>query len=105
MTLRRRKPLKTARQRSTTLTKIGFTEKTNERRTISSIDRGYHDRPSNHRGGSVMKGYNTGKVVIGCNYQPKRSYMDDLGIFWQGYLLGQKKSLLERFRAFCGGEL
>ena len=51
-----------------------------------------------------MNGYNTGKVVIGCNYHPKRSYMDDLGIFWQGYLLGQKKSLLWRFRAFCGGE-
>lgn len=52
-----------------------------------------------------MKGYNTGKVVIGCNYQPKRSYMDDLSIFWQGYLIAKKKPLLERFRAFCGGEL
>ena len=89
-------------QNSMTLTKIGFLEKTNERRIF---DRGYHDRPSNHRGGSVMRGYNTGKVVIGLHYQPKRSYMDDLGIFWQGYLLGQKKSLLERLRDFCGGEL
>ena len=79
-------------------------EKTNERRITGSIGRGYYDRPSNHRGGPVMSGYNTGKVVIGCNYHPKRSYMDDLGIFWQGYLLGQKKSLLGRFRAFCGGE-
>ena len=79
-------------------------EKTNERRITGSIDCGYYDRPSNHRGGFIMNGYNTGKVVIGCNYQPKRSYMDDLGIFWQGYLLGQKKSLLGRFRAFCGGE-
>ena len=92
-------------QNSMTLTKIGFLEKTNERRTISSFDRGYHDRPSNYRGSSIMRGYNTGKVVIGLHYQPKRSYMDDLGIFWQGYLLGQKKSLLARFRAFCGGEL
>ena len=84
------------------MTKIGFLEKTNERRIFDS---GYYDPASNHRGGSVMRGYNTGKVIIGLHYQPKRSYMDDLGIFWQGYLLGQKKSLLERFRAFCGGEL
>ena len=52
-----------------------------------------------------MKGYNTGKVVIGLHYQPKRYYMDDLGIWWQGCLLGKKRSLLERFRACFGGEL
>ena len=52
-----------------------------------------------------MKGYNTGKVVIGCNYQPKRSYMDDLGIWWQGHLIAKKKSLLERFREFLQGEV
>lgn len=77
----------------------------NERFSKCSIDRGYYDRPRNHRGGFVMKGYNTGKVIIGLHYQPKRYYMDDLGIWWQGCLLGKKKSLLERFRAFCGGEL
>ena len=51
-----------------------------------------------------MRGYNTGKVVIGLHYQPKRSYMDDLGIFWQGHLLAQKKSLLDRLREFIQGE-
>jgi hypothetical protein len=51
-----------------------------------------------------MKGYNTGKVIIGCNYQPNRSYMDDLSIFWQGYLIAKKKSVLERFREFLQGE-
>jgi len=51
-----------------------------------------------------MRGYNTGKVVIGCNYQPKRYYMDDLGIWWQGHLIAKKKSILERFREFLQGE-
>jgi len=51
----------------------------------------------------MTQAYNTGKVKIGCNYQPKRYYMDDLGIWWQGRLIAKKKSLLERFREFCGG--
>lgn len=52
-----------------------------------------------------MKYYNTGKVKIGCHYQAKKSYMDDLSIFWQGHLIAKKKSLLERFRAFFDGGL
>jgi len=51
-----------------------------------------------------MIGYNTGKMVIGKYYQkPQKACNDDLNVFWQNVLLGQKKSLLERFRAFCGG--
>jgi hypothetical protein len=76
----------------------------NERRIISSISRGHNDRPCNHRGGSLMIGYNTGKLVIGKYHQkPQKAFNDDLNIFWQYVLLGRKKSLLERFREFCGG--
>ena len=88
------------------MTKIGFLEKTNERRIFSSIDRGNNDRPSNHRGGAVMKGYNTGKVVIGLHYQPRQtSYMSGNNIYWQGILLGRKRSLLERIRDFLDGDV
>ena len=53
-----------------------------------------------------MIGYSTGKMVIGKYYQkPVKAHNDDLNVFWQNVLLGQKKSLLERFKAFCGGEL
>ena len=53
-----------------------------------------------------MKGYNTGKVVIGCNYQPRRlSYMSGNNIYWQGVLLGRKRSLLDRIRDFLQGEV
>ena len=53
-----------------------------------------------------MVGYNTGKMVIGKYYQkPVEACNDDLNVFWQSVLLNQKKSLLERFRAFFGGEL
>ena len=53
-----------------------------------------------------MNGINTGKVVIVCYHQrPLRDCNDDLNTFWQSVLLGQKKSFLERFRAFLGGEL
>ena len=53
-----------------------------------------------------MTGYNTGKMVIGKHCQkPQKACNDDLNVFWQNVLLGKKKSLLERFRAFCGGEL
>ena len=93
-------------QNSMTLTKIGFLEKTNERRIFSSIDRGHYDRPSNHRGGAVMRGYNTGKVVIGLHYQPRQtSYMSGNNIYWQGILLGRKRSLLERIRDFLDGDV
>ena len=103
-TLRQRKPQKTARQKNTTLTKTGSIE--NEKRIISSIDRGHNDRPSNHCGGIDMIGYNTGKMVIGKYYQkPQKACNDDLNVFWQDVLLRRKKSLLERFRVFCGGEL
>lgn len=51
-----------------------------------------------------MIGYNTGKLVIGKYHQkPQKAFNDDLNIFWQYVLLGRKKSLLERFREFCGG--
>jgi hypothetical protein len=53
-----------------------------------------------------MIGYNTGKVVIGCRWEPfKRSHMDDLGIWWQTVLLGKKESRWERFKKFFKGEM
>jgi hypothetical protein len=53
-----------------------------------------------------MSGYNTGKIVIGKYYQkPQKACNDDLNVYWQSVLLKRKKSLIERFRAFCGGEL
>ncbi len=52
-----------------------------------------------------MKGYNTGKLVIGCRYEPpKRSHMDDLNIWWQVMLLARKESLWARFKRFTTGE-
>jgi hypothetical protein len=52
-----------------------------------------------------MKGYNTGKVVIGCRYEPpRRSHMDDLNIWWQVMLLGKKETLWARFKRFVTGE-
>tara|TARA_B110000503_G_C6836936_1_gene285184 strand:- start:313 stop:477 length:165 start_codon:yes stop_codon:yes gene_type:complete len=52
-----------------------------------------------------MKGYNTGKLVIGCRYEPpRRSHMDDLNIWWQTILLGKKESLWARFKRFTTGE-
>ena len=66
--------------------------------------RGYcsnNDRPSSLDGGVDMKGYNTGKVVIGCRYEPpKRSHMSELDIWWQTILLGRRQTLLERFKLF-----
>ena len=54
---------------------------------------------------SAMIGYNTGKMVIGCHYEPpKRDYNSDLSVWWQGILLGRKKSLKERFMDFMRGE-
>lgn len=48
-----------------------------------------------------MTGYNTGRVIIGCRYEPpRRSHMSNLDVWWQAVLLGQKKSLLERFKAY-----
>jgi hypothetical protein len=48
-----------------------------------------------------MNGYNTGKVVIGCRYEPpKRSHMSELDIWWQTILLGRRQTLLERFKLF-----
>jgi len=52
-----------------------------------------------------MKGYNTGKVVIGCRYEPlKRSHMDDLNIWWQVMLLARKESLWARLERFVKGD-
>ena len=51
-----------------------------------------------------MIGYNTGKLVIGKYYQkPQKACNDDLNVYWQSVLLGRKKSLIERFRAFLRG--
>jgi hypothetical protein len=62
---------------------------------------GNNDRASNHRGGLVMNGYNTGRVIIGCRYEPpKRSHMSELDIWWQTILLGRRQTLLERFKLF-----
>ena len=53
-----------------------------------------------------MIGYNTGKLVIGKYYQkPQKACNDALNVYWQSVLLKRKKSLIEGFRAFCGGEL
>jgi hypothetical protein len=66
---------------------------------------GINDWPSRFNGGSDMKGYNTGKVVIGCRYeQPKRSHMDDLNIWWQVMLLARKESLWARLERFVKGD-
>ncbi len=41
--------------------------------------------------------YNTGKVLIGLHYRPRHgSYMNDNNIYWQGVLLGKRRSLLQR---------
>ena len=49
----------------------------NERRFISTYRGGNNDRTRNHCGGLVMMGYNTGRVVIGCRYEPPtRSHMN-----------------------------
>jgi hypothetical protein len=64
-----------------------------------------YDWPSSFDGGLVVKGYNTGKVVIGCRYeQPKRSHMDDLNIWWQVMLLARKESLWARLERFVKGD-
>lgn len=73
----------------------------NERCIISTYRSGRNDRPSNYCGGFVVTGYNTGRVIIGCRYEPpRRSHMSNLDVWWQAVLLGQKKSLLERFKAY-----
>ena len=42
--------------------------------------------------------YNTGKVLIGLHYQPrKQSHMNGNNIYWQEVLLGKRRSLLQRF--------
>ena len=52
-----------------------------------------------------MTGYNTGKMVIGSRYkQVKRDYNSRLDVWWQGILLGRKKSLVERFKDFFWGD-
>ena len=52
-----------------------------------------------------MIGYNTGKMVIGCHYEPpKRDCNSRLDVWWQGILLGRKKSLVGRFKDFFGGD-
>ena len=52
-----------------------------------------------------MKGYNTGKVVIGCRYEPpKRSHMGELDIWWQVMLLARKESLWARFKRLVIGD-
>jgi hypothetical protein len=69
--------------------------------------RGYcsnNDRPSSLDGGVNMKGYNTGKIIIGCRYEPpRRSHMDDLNIWWQVMLLARKKTFWARFKQFLTG--
>ena len=41
--------------------------------------------------------YNTGKVLIGCRYEPpKPDYMGSSGEFWQGILLGDRNTVLYR---------
>ena len=41
--------------------------------------------------------YNTGKVLIGLHYQPrKHSHMNGNNIYWQEVLLGKRRSLLQR---------
>ena len=53
-----------------------------------------------------MIGYSTGKLVIGKYYQkPQKACNDDLNVYSQSVLLKRKKSFIERFRAFVGGEL
>ena len=48
-----------------------------------------------------MIGYNTGRLVIGCQYRPlRRDHNSDLDVWWQGILLGRKKSLTQRFMDF-----
>ena len=53
-----------------------------------------------------VNGYNTGKVVIGCRYEPtKRSHMNSTDIWWQTVLLGRRQTLLERFKLFFKGDM
>lgn len=41
--------------------------------------------------------YNTGKVLIGLHYRPRQdSHMNGNNIYWQGVLLGKRRSLLQR---------
>ena len=41
--------------------------------------------------------YNTGKVLIGLHYQPrKQGHMNGNNIYWQEVLLGKRRSLLQR---------
>lgn len=41
--------------------------------------------------------YNTGKVLIGCRYEPpKPDYMGSNGEFWQAILLGDRNTMLYR---------
>lgn len=48
-----------------------------------------------------MTGYNTGRVVIGCRWEPpKRSCMSANDIWWQTVLLGRRQTILERFKLF-----
>ena len=45
----------------------------------------------------MSKVYNTGKVLIGLHYRPRQdSHMNDNNIYWQGVLLGKRRSLLQR---------
>ena len=76
-----------------------------KRRNLSRGYRGNNDLASRYRGSTDMKGYNTGKLVIGCRYEPpKRSHMGELDIWWQTILLGRKESLWARFERFVIGD-
>ena len=48
--------------------------------------------------------YNTGKVLIGLHYRPRQdSHMNGNNIYWQGVLLGKRRSLLQRLQDWWEG--